>query len=88
MNIYVENYQLSLDENEMFNIIFSLRDTLKLSIDHCAGHNGYETLLYNYQDRVDMMEKMCTRLGRVDIFEDAIKEIKKAIEKRQIEISS
>ena len=81
MNIIVETYTLNVSDKELYILAFAILDKLQASVDHCARHDGMRTFWFNYTDEAKMLESMCTRLDRPDIYTDLIQSLEKKLEK-------
>jgi len=81
MMINVKEFEITLSESELYIIVFAIRDRLLGTIHHCSQHRGMGTFFTNHKEDADMLEAMCTRLDRVNIYSDFLKDLEDGIKK-------
>ena len=83
MNIYVEKFKIEVTEQELYDLMFALRDKLLSTADHCKRHDGIGTLEKNYSSELGMLKQMSVRLDREFVYSDMLAKFKKLCEPEQ-----
>ena len=80
MRISVEEYVVVVTERELYTLFYCIQYQLFGSIAHCRHYNGMATLESNYRDsELVMLRDIANRLGRIDLYEDAMAYLEKEI---------
>ena len=75
-----EEYVVVVTERELYTLFYCIQHRLYDSIDHCRRHYGMATLQSNYGDsELVMLRDIANRLGRIDLYEDAMAYLEKEI---------
>lgn len=85
MEIKVESYQLTVTDNELWDLAFCIKAKLSENdhIQHWAVHGGVATFLENDRSLLKMLETISTRLGRVYLYNETVADCSNRIEALQ-----
>jgi hypothetical protein len=83
MYITSKGYTIECDENELWTIVYSLNHSIidPDRIEHSKKHDGMETHKSNYGKEMVIMQNICRKIGRPDIYESMIDDLEEMFAK-------